>query len=327
MEGPSVPPFGIVFDIDGVLMKSDKGMPEAIEAFKRLPPNTPFLFMTNGGGTPEETKMRKLVDELGLQDTLMEDQFLCSHSPKKDLVEKYATSRVLVVGKDRQYSKHIMESYGFKNFVLLDDFAADRPYLVPWKKYAAGPGTTLDNEPIKAIFQLHEPTDWAEGLQIISDVLQSNGVVTKDDFQPSSEQVVELYVANPDFTYAAHFHKPRYTSGAFVHCLKALYKESCGRELRCTIYGKPFTDLFELAQRSLEQKLAKRSLDAIYMIGDNPKSDIQGANTMGGKWFSILVRTGVFKGRPGDNDSANPAKLVCDHVDEAIKFILKKHGY
>ena len=29
-----------------------------------------------------------------------------------------------------------------------------------------------------------------------------------------------------------------------------------------------------------------------YMIGDNPKSDIAGANAKG--WTSILVRTGVF---------------------------------
>jgi ribonucleotide monophosphatase NagD (HAD superfamily) len=34
------------------------------------------------------------------------------------------------------------------------------------------------------------------------------------------------------------------------------------------------------------------------MIGDNPKSDIAGANKKG--WTSILVRTGVFKG--ADND-------------------------
>jgi hypothetical protein len=38
----------------------------------------------------------------------------------------------------------------------------------------------------------------------MSDVLQSNGIVTKDDFVSSPEQVVELYVANPDFNYAAH---------------------------------------------------------------------------------------------------------------------------
>ena len=32
------------------------------------------------------------------------------------------------------------------------------------------------------------------------------------------------------------------------------------------------------------------------MIGDNPKSDIKGANMMGEKWSSILVKSGVFKG-------------------------------
>jgi len=37
----------------------------------------------------------------------------------------------------------------------------------------------------------------------------------------------------------------------------------------------------------------------IYMIGDNPASDIRGANAIG--WPSFLVRTGVF--RDADNDA------------------------
>ena len=37
-------------------------------------------------------------------------------------------------------------------------------------------------------------------------------------------------------------------------------------------------------------------------IGDNPKSDIRGANDIG--WISILVRSGVFK---GVNDPLDPA--------------------
>lgn len=39
------------------------------------------------------------------------------------------------------------------------------------------------------------------------------------------------------------------------------------------------------------------------MIGDNPKSDIKGANDAG--WISILVRSGVFHGL--ENDKENPA--------------------
>lgn len=80
-----------------------------------------------------------------------------------------------------------------------------------------------------------------------------------------------------------------------------------------------------MAERVLEHKLAKRSLEAIYMIGDNPRSDIQGANSMGGKWHSVLVRTGVFKGAAGENDAKNPAEFVCDHVDDAIQLILARH--
>ena len=42
----------------------------------------------------------------------------------------------------------------------------------------------------------------------------------------------------------------------------------------------------------------KDTIGNIYMIGDNPKSDIRGANNAG--WKSILVRTGVFKGETND---------------------------
>ena len=49
----------------------------------------------------------------------------------------------------------------------------------------------------------------------------------------------------------------------------------------------------------------------VYAIGDNPLSDIKGANDMG--WFSILVRTGCFQSVE-DNDRTNPAKLVCPSV-------------
>jgi len=59
------------------------------------------------------------------------------------------------------------------------------------------------------------------------------------------------------------------------------------------------------------------------MIGDNPPSDIKGANKAGDEWFSILVRTGIFK---GDNDSQYPANFVCDNVGQAIDFILKREN-
>lgn len=44
------------------------------------------------------------------------------------------------------------------------------------------------------------------------------------------------------------------------------------------------------------------------MIGDNPKSDIRGANQKG--WTSILVRSGIFNGQ--NNDEKDPASYVVD---------------
>ena len=53
----------------------------------------------------------------------------------------------------------------------------------------------------------------------------------------------------------------------------------------------------------------------VYMVGDNPKSDIAGANALGGPWRSVLVRSGVFQ---GVNDSEFPAHVVVDTVADAV---------
>lgn len=55
-------------------------------------------------------------------------------------------------------------------------------------------------------------------------------------------------------------------------------------------------------------------------IGDNPKSDIRGANGAGGHWRSVLVRTGVFQD-PGENDNEDPADFVLRDILEAAKLI------
>lgn len=57
----------------------------------------------------------------------------------------------------------------------------------------------------------------------------------------------------------------------------------------------------------------------IYMIGDNPKSDISGANALGDPWRSVLVRTGVFQGL---NDAEHPAHLAVDSVADAVAAAL-----
>lgn len=56
----------------------------------------------------------------------------------------------------------------------------------------------------------------------------------------------------------------------------------------------------------------------IFGIGDNPASDIRGANAAGAPWVSVLVRTGVFRGPSGGNSASDPAHIVVEDVEAAV---------
>ena len=59
-----------------------------------------------------------------------------------------------------------------------------------------------------------------------------------------------------------------------------------------------------------------------YAIGDNPLSDIAGANNAGDDWTSILVKTGVHTSP--ENDERNPADFMYDNVYEAVQDIINE---
>lgn len=55
------------------------------------------------------------------------------------------------------------------------------------------------------------------------------------------------------------------------------------------------------------------------MVGDNPRADIRGANSVG--WASFLTQTGIHHGAL--NDAHNPATLVVQDFREAMELILR----
>lgn len=61
----------------------------------------------------------------------------------------------------------------------------------------------------------------------------------------------------------------------------------------------------------------------VYMIGDNPASDIAGANAFG--WESILVKTGVFRGEKRE-DAEHVPTVVAEDVWEGVKWALEREG-
>lgn len=86
-----------------------------------------------------------------------------------------------------------------------------------------------------------------------------------------------------------------------------------------TFYGKPEKTSFEYVEKLIDEQ--HENVERIYMIGDNPLTDIQGANGAGGRWKSLLTLSGMHVG-PG-NHKEHPAYRVVADVNDAFKFMLQ----
>jgi len=190
--------------------------------------------------------------------------------------------------------------------------------MVPFSEFEK-PKTEINSDKVCAIILFHEPLEWRSSLQVILDLLLSDGHVSSDNYSKSDEQQVALYIANPDFEFLGNYGAPRLTSGAFLHLLKTLFKAKTGMELKYHVYGKPFPEVYTYAQDFFHKQ--NKNIRTYYAVGDNPLSDIKGANQA--KWYSILVRTGVWQQHGKKNDEENPAKFVCENVLEAVDHILQ----
>lgn len=69
-------------------------------------------------------------------------------------------------------------------------------------------------------------------------------------------------------------------------------------------------------------------VNRIYAVGDNPASDIAGANAYGDPFVSVLVHTGMFQpsAAAGTNDKQHPADIVAANVAEAIDIIAEREA-
>eukprot|EP01132_Coremiostelium_polycephalum_P005520 gene5520-6878_t len=332
--------FGIVFDIDGVLMRDGSPISHATDALKLLHcpdtnlPKYPYVFVTNNGGFSELEKAKKISKVLDFE--IEEDRLMVAHTPIKELVDLNLNNDVLLISRTHNTSVKLANVYGFKHFTTFQEYMERRPYLYP-AKYSTFWTTGVKSEykivddkhdqlPYKSIILFEEPNDWGEAIQVICDILQSkDGLLKKDYINKSDKQEIGLHVANPDFTYGGEFVLPRFTMGAFVECLSKLYQMTTKNELNVTFYGKPLEITYNYAKqllttqsKKLNQGLPKR----VYAIGDNLYSDIKGANNLEHEgWYSILVKTGVYKGT--ENDTTIPAKYFCNDVMEAVQHILK----
>ncbi|KAI0164218.1 HAD-superfamily hydrolase [Hypoxylon sp. FL1284] len=345
------------FDIDGVLVKGTKPVPgarEALELLQRL--RVPFIFLTNGGGHTEEAHVARLGRRLGL--TLDPQQFVQSHTPFRDLVPDYGDSTVLVLGGHGQQIRELACAYGFQRVVTSSDVLARHEHVHPFPEMTrdhhlqhgrSGEGNSDDDEQplrVAAILVWTSPRDWCLDLQVIADLLLSDGGVVGTrsarngdaslpncGFQQGGQPA--LFFCNPDFEWSTEHSHPRLAQGAFRAALEGIWNRATGGRaaLEYTLVGKPTDATFRYGERVLRQYADElnpahpSSLATVYMVGDNPESDIVGANAFrspdGLSWNSVLVETGVHV--PGSVPSHEPHHTAAN-VAEAIDFVLRKEG-
>lgn len=279
------PNFGIMFDIDGVIVRGKTVLPTAPEAFSLLWDRAesrwrvPTIFVTNAGNTLRQEKADKLSDWLGIPVT--EDQVVMSHSPLKMFTE-YHNKHVLVMGQGAV--EHIADSLGFTKVTTMDQLRHAFPALdaVDHKRRRAAPCGFHKYFPrIEAVVMFGEPVRWETSLQLLLDVLMTDGHPSVCPAVIPSPHLPVL-ACNMDLQWMAEAPMPRFGHGTFLVCVENLYKKLTGRDLVYTaLIGKPSEITYRHGEHVLQKEAIKMGLNpvkTIYCIGDNVCTDIFGAN-------------------------------------------------
>ncbi|KAL9132155.1 MAG: hypothetical protein Q9217_000089 [Psora testacea] len=296
---PGTPPettvsdsYAFAFDIDGVLIRGGKPIPEAIEAMKVLNGQNefgikiPYIFVTNGGGKTEKERCIDLSRQLEME--ISPGQFICGHTPMKEMATKYKT--VLVVGGEGEKCRHVAEGYGFRDVVTPGDIIKDNKHTTPFRKLTDEETTNsrvrnFGEQEINAIFVFADSREWAGDQQIILDLLMSKHgrLGTRSE---TSDEGPPIYFSHNDIVWSTSH------------------------------------DLTRLGMGALHTHGINKPPETVYFVGDTPESDIRGTNEYNDSavseniWYSILVRTGVF--REGTKPTFMP-KATVDNVLEAVK--------
>lgn len=346
-NGP-VRPLGFVFDIDGVLLQSKTPIPNAAKTLSLLQDlRVPYALLTNGGGMTEAKRAQFLssVLDYGGRSLVDEHHLVQSHTPLKTLANQY--KRILLIGGPEPQAREVGLSYGFESVVRSIDLVRAAPNVWPFHRFTkmeladcaldpcvsnVGVGLSTHSEPIDAVVIINDPRDMGTELQVLLDLLNSkNGHFGTSRSTFSSVPSVPIIWSNNDFLWSTGFPLPRFGQGAFRIAVREIYKQmNNGHELVDDVWGKPHKIAFKYAESVLARDWKQSNGDEpafenVYMVGDNPESDIKGGNDYG--WNTILLRSGVYK--DGDFDKrpnlARPSLGVYDNVWDGVNAALKKH--
>jgi HAD superfamily hydrolase (TIGR01456 family) len=282
-----------------------------------LTPNSPYIFVTNGGGKTEEERCLDLSRQLEME--VSPGQFICGHTPMREMAQKYKT--VLVVGGEGEKCRQVAEGYGFQDVVTPGDIIKDNKDTTPFRKLTQH--ETNDSRlrnfhevEIDAVFVFADSRDWAGDQQIILDLLMSkNGRLgTRSE---TFDEGPPVFFSHNDVIWSTSHSLTRIGMGALRASLEAVFKAVTGKEVTTIAFGKPQLGTFQFATRLLQQWRKdthgiNSPPETVYFVGDTPESDIRGTNEFdesdqaGNSWYSILVRTGVYR----NGTTVSPSTLV-----------------
>lgn len=201
---------------------------------------------------------------------------------------------------------------------------------------------------IDHVFVFNDPRDWSLETQIIYDILIShkgylgtisnkNGsqALENDGWQQDSQP--KMWVSNLDLLWKTEHPINRFGTGAFVHAFRGVWRESTGRELLYKYMGKPSRITYEYAHNCLLRDDTTRTgagehrpLRRVYMIGDNPESDVRGALEFepedGTEYVPILVRTGVWQETEAESQPRWRPAVIVDDVLDAVVWAMRQEG-
>ena len=320
----SMSTMGLALDIDGVFLRGHTPIPNGKLAIQKLyeqplSKRVPHIFVTNGGGVDEASKAKQLSHllEVNIDASLI----LQSHTPFRDYVQTYHNKRVLIVGSSNCID--VAKNYGFNKVVTARQLVAETPSI--FKALSNDILTQLPlpengaHEPVSAIFVIGDPADWAVEMQVMTDVM-------------ISDPMIPLYSSNSDFVFNTEHPQPRYTQGAFVFAFQTLFESYTNRKLNLIEYGKPHRPQYEKVEQMLYRQIYSNadsnngSIDHIadmenvkfVGIGDNPVSDIRGANNAGKGWSSVLLKSGIYQEGHVLVETDMP-DMICEDVLHAFK--------
>ncbi|KPP76976.1 cat eye syndrome critical region protein 5-like [Scleropages formosus] len=279
------PGFGLLFDVDGVLVRGKTPIPAAKKAFQKLlsPQGrfvVPVVFVTNAGNCLRQTKADQLSHILGVP--ISQDQVMMSHSPLR-MFKKYHDKCALVSGQGPVLD--IAKNLGFQKVVTVDMLRDSFPLLdmVDHNRRPKLPSSSIVNFPkVEVVILFGEPIRWETNLQLIIDVLLTNGNLSSAQ-QYQTDPHLPLLACNMDLMWMAEAQSPRFGHGTFLVCLENVYKKITGKDLKYeALMGKPSELTYHYAERLIRKQAAERGwrspIKCLYAIGDNLMTDIYGAN-------------------------------------------------